>query len=81
LIVQPGVGSTLPIIGALTGGPIGAAAGAALQQLLDKPLRGISEVQYAVTGPWSDPVLVPVSARGVETLPGEETEPEDGEGG
>jgi uncharacterized protein (TIGR02099 family) len=81
LIVQPGVGSTLPIIGALTGGPIGAAAGAALQQLLDKPLRGISEVQYAVTGPWSDPVLVPVSARGVETLPGEESAPEGGEGG
>lgn len=81
LIVQPGVGSTLPIIGALTGGPIGAAAGAALQQLLDKPLRGISEVQYAVTGAWSDPSIVPVSARGVETLPGEESTPDEGEGG
>lgn len=76
LIVQPGVGSTLPIIGALTGGPIGAAAGAALQQLLDKPLRGISEVQYTVTGPWDDPVLVPVSARGVESLPPAEPAPE-----
>ncbi|NKI35744.1 TIGR02099 family protein [Wenzhouxiangella sp. XN79A] len=81
LIVQPGVGSTLPIIGALTGGPIGAAAGAALQQLLDKPLRGISEVQYAVTGPWSDPSIVPISARGVEALPGEESPPDEGGGG
>lgn len=81
LIVQPGVGSTLPIIGALTGGPIGAAAGAALQQLLDKPLRGISEVQYTVTGPWDDPLLVPVSARGVEGLPGTESAPDTAEGG
>lgn len=69
LIVQPGVGATLPIIGALTGGPIGAAAGAALQQLLDKPLRGVSEVQYSVTGPWDAPEIVPVSARGVEEPP------------
>lgn len=66
LIVQPGVGATLPIIGALAGGPIGAAAGAALQQLLDKPLRGVSEVQYSVVGPWDAPDIVPVSARGVE---------------
>lgn len=73
LTVQPGVGSTLPIIGALTGGPLGAAAGAALQQIFDKPLRGISEVQYSVSGSWEDPVIVPVRARGID-VDGETTE-------
>ncbi|MEM1080719.1 MAG: AsmA-like C-terminal region-containing protein, partial [Pseudomonadota bacterium] len=40
--VRPGLGSTLPIIGALTGGPIGAAAGVALEQLLNEPISGLS---------------------------------------
>ena len=61
LIVRPGVGSALPVIGALAGGPVGAAAGAALQQIFSKPLGGISEVRYAVTGGWQDPTIEPVA--------------------
>lgn len=61
LIVRPGVGSALPIIGALAGGPVGAAAGAALQQIFSKPLSGISEVRYSVTGDWENPVIEPVA--------------------
>lgn len=61
LIVRPGVGSALPVIGALAGGPVGAAAGAALQQIFSKPLSGISEVRYSVTGDWQQPVIEPVA--------------------
>ena len=83
LRVQPGLGSTLPIIGALAGGPIGAAAGAALQQLLDRPLRGLSEVRYRITGGWDDPEIVligaePAPADNDETGPDATGEP-DGE--
>jgi len=63
LIVRPGVSSALPVIGALAGGPVGAAAGAALQQIFSRPLKGISEVRYSVTGSWDDPVIAPVSVR------------------
>jgi uncharacterized protein (TIGR02099 family) len=66
LIVRPGVGSALPIIGALAGGPVGAAAGAALQQIFSKPLSGISEVRYSVTGDWQQPVFEPVEVKPAE---------------
>ncbi|MDT8410054.1 MAG: YhdP family protein [Wenzhouxiangellaceae bacterium] len=72
LTVRPGVGSALPIIGALAGGPVGAAAGAALQQIFSKPLKGVSEVKYAVTGTWDNPVFEPVSVR-----PAENAEPDE----
>lgn len=62
LIVRPGLSATLPIIGALAGGPVGAAAGAALQQIFSKPLRGVTEIRYSVTGPWDDPVIEPIDA-------------------
>ena len=60
VLVRPGLGATLPIIGALAGGPVGAAAGAALQRILSRPLQGISEVRYSVTGSWDEPVIEPV---------------------
>ncbi|MDT8437970.1 MAG: YhdP family protein [Wenzhouxiangellaceae bacterium] len=62
LRVRPGVGATLPIIGALAGGPIGAAAGAALEQIFSGPLKGATEVRYAVTGSFDDPVIEPVGS-------------------
>ncbi len=58
--VRPGLSATLPIIGALAGGPVGAAAGAALQRILSRPLQGISEAHYRVTGSWDDPQIEPV---------------------
>ena len=61
LIVRPGVGSALPVLGALAGGPVGAAAGAALQQLFSRPLGGISQVRYSVTGDWQQPLIAPVA--------------------
>ena len=63
IVVEPGLGATLPVLGGLAGGPVGAAAGLVLQSILDRPLRGISEARYAVTGSWDDPELTLVEAR------------------
>lgn len=63
VLVRPGVSSALPVIGLLAGGPVGAAAGAALQQIFSRPLRGISEIRYAVTGPLDAPEIRPVDVR------------------
>jgi uncharacterized protein (TIGR02099 family) len=57
LTIRPGVGNTLPIIGALAAGPGGAAAGLALQGLLQEPLAEATQVRYSVTGSWENPVF------------------------
>jgi uncharacterized protein (TIGR02099 family) len=61
--VEPGLGGTLPVIGVLAGGPVGAAAGLVLQSILERPMRGLAEARYTVTGPWSDPQMELVGAR------------------
>ncbi|MGY6630039.1 MAG: YhdP family protein [Wenzhouxiangella sp.] len=79
VLIEPGLGATLPVIGVLAGGPVGAAAGLVLRQILDRPLRGIAEARYSVTGPWDDPLIELVEARvtdeqGDETLIRPETD-------
>ena len=59
--VFPKVGSTLPVIGAVTGGPVGAVAGLALQGLLGSGLSQASGTTYKVTGSWEKPTIVKVS--------------------
>lgn len=60
ITVRPGIGNTLPVIGAIAGGPGGAAAGLALQGLLHDELGEASQVQYTLTGDWDEPEIVPV---------------------
>ena len=72
VLIEPGLGATLPVIGVLAGGPVGAAAGLVLRQILDRPLRGIAEARYSVTGPWDDPLIELIEAR-VTDEQGEET--------
>jgi uncharacterized protein (TIGR02099 family) len=60
MTVMPGVGNTLPVIGALAAGPGGAAAGLALQGLLHKQLGKATQVQYTIKGSWDEPVIEPV---------------------
>jgi uncharacterized protein (TIGR02099 family) len=71
IVVEPGLGATLPIIGIVAGGPAGAAAGLVLRQILDRPLRGLAEARYSVTGSWDDPKIELIEAR-VEADDGEE---------
>lgn len=63
LVIEPVLGSTLPVIGGLAGGPVGAAAGLLLQSILGQPLKGVSQARYAITGPWSDPLIELVDAK------------------
>jgi len=60
ITVRPGLGNTLPVIGAIAGGPGGAAAGLALQGLLHEGLGEASQVQYTLTGAWDEPQIEPV---------------------
>ena len=59
-VVRPGVSKTLPVIGALAGGPVGAAAGLALQAILRDALGEAAEARYTIRGPWTDPQVMPV---------------------
>ncbi len=56
-VVRPGVSKTLPVIGAIAGGPVGAAAGLALQALLRDALGEAAEAVYRIRGPWTDPLV------------------------
>jgi len=60
LTVKPGLGNALPIIGAIAAGPGGAAAGLALQGLLQEQLGEATQVQYTIRGSWDEPVIEPV---------------------
>jgi uncharacterized protein (TIGR02099 family) len=60
MTIRPGVGNTLPLIGALAAGPPGAAAGLALQGLLQDELAEASRVSYTITGSWDEPQIEPV---------------------
>ncbi|MFP4276462.1 MAG: YhdP family protein [Wenzhouxiangella sp.] len=66
LRVEPGLGSSLPVIGGLAGGPVGAAAGLVLRQLLDRPLREVAEARYRITGSWDDPQIELVDAQVID---------------
>jgi len=53
--VLPKAGGALPVIGAIAGGPVGAAMGAVAQAVLQKPLKQAARTVYRVTGPWKEP--------------------------
>ena len=72
LTIKPGVGKTLPVIGAIAGGPGGAAAGLALQGLFQDSLGEAAEARYAIEGAWSDPRVERI---GLQPAPPEGSEP------
>jgi len=60
VLVVPHVGSSLPVVGALAGGPVGAAAGLAVQGILGRGLNQAARKRYSVTGSWDKPVFTPI---------------------
>ncbi len=68
LRVMPRVGGTLPVVGAIAGGPAGAAAGLVMQGLLR--LDDASSIVYRVTGPWTDPVITRIEETTGEPVAG-----------
>ncbi|GLQ47521.1 DUF3971 domain-containing protein [Dyella lipolytica] len=57
VVILPHVGSTLPVVGAVIGGPIGAAAGFAVQGVLGKGLSHMAVQRYHIGGSWDKPVI------------------------
>lgn len=57
MLVTPRAGVALPVVGALAGGPVGAAAGLFVQSLLGKKLNRAAGSRYKVTGSWEKPVI------------------------
>lgn len=55
--VVPHVGNSLPVVGALAGGPVGAAAGFAVQKLLGGGLNRAASLRYHVGGSWAKPKI------------------------
>jgi uncharacterized protein (TIGR02099 family) len=53
--VVPRAGNLLTAVGAIAGGPVGAAIGAAANAVLRKPLGQLTAKSYHVTGPWTEP--------------------------
>ncbi|TWT17571.1 TIGR02099 family protein [Luteimonas marina] len=53
--VLPKTGNLLPAVGAIAGGPVGAAVGAVANAMLKRPLGEMGAKTYRVTGPWKDP--------------------------
>jgi uncharacterized protein (TIGR02099 family) len=70
--VVPHVSSSLPIAGAIAGGPVVGAAILLAEHLLGDELEKHTKFahrQYTVTGPWSDPVYTEVDIKPVEPPP------------
>ena len=53
--VVPKSANVLTAVGAVAGGPLGAAVGAVANAVLRKPLGEMGAKTYRVTGPWKDP--------------------------
>lgn len=76
MVVVPHVGGTLPVVGAVVGGPAGAAAGLAVQTLFNKAINTVTTARYRVTGSWDKPVITLVAREGGKPLPKTEPKPE-----
>ncbi|NLG59908.1 MAG: hypothetical protein GX538_07075, partial [Gammaproteobacteria bacterium] len=53
--VLPKSGNVLTAVGAIAGGPVGAAVGAMANAVLRKPLSGHGATTYRITGAWDEP--------------------------
>ncbi|MGH8216289.1 MAG: YhdP family protein [Rhodanobacteraceae bacterium] len=58
--VTPHLGGTLPVVGAVIGGPVGAAAGLVVQGLIGKGINKAAGSIYRVTGSWDEPKITTV---------------------
>lgn len=59
--VRPRVGGTLPVVGAVAAGPVGALAGVLAQGVLKKPLDSMASATYQVQGSWDKPQITLLS--------------------
>ncbi|MCP3671866.1 MAG: TIGR02099 family protein [Gammaproteobacteria bacterium] len=58
VMVTPSISSTIPIAGALAGGPAVGAALLLAQKLIGKQVDKVSTTRYTITGPWDKPNII-----------------------
>ena len=61
-VITAKVGNTLPIVGAVVGGPPGAAAMLIFSQIFKKPLESVGQVYYGISGAWEEPAIEPIGS-------------------
>lgn len=84
MVVTPRVGGALTVVGALAGGPAGAAAGLAVQTLFNKAINQVTTARYHVTGSWEKPEITLIAREGgrsrggvrADDVPADEAVPE-----
>jgi uncharacterized protein YhdP len=57
ITVTPRLGGTLPVAGALAGGPTVGAAVFVAERLLQRGIENVTRYRYTLTGSWDEPVL------------------------
>jgi uncharacterized protein YhdP len=67
--VMPHVGNSLPLVGAVVGGPIGAAAGFAVQGLFGGRFSKAASARYQISGSWDKPVMTLIEKREIDAPP------------
>lgn len=56
-VVTGSVGQSLPVAGAIAGGPVVGAALLLFSQIFKEPLKGMARGYYRITGSWDNPVV------------------------
>jgi len=69
VLAIPHAGNSLPIVGAVVGGPIGVAAGFVAQGLLGKGINRAASARYKVTGSWEKPSITVIEKKDVPVAP------------
>ena len=65
-VVTGNLGASLPVAGALAGGPAVGAALLLFSQVFKEPLKGITRGYYRITGPWENPTVERVDAAAIK---------------
>lgn len=61
VLINTSISSTLPVAGAIAGGPITGAALLLLTQIFKSPLKEATQIAYHITGPWDNPQMKAIS--------------------
>ncbi|HET6726239.1 MAG TPA: YhdP family protein [Gammaproteobacteria bacterium] len=69
VIINTAISSTLPIAGAIAGGPVTGAALLLLTQIFKQPLKQAMQLEYHVGGTWDNPIMKKTSVKPEPPLP------------
>ena len=65
-VITGNLGASLPVAGALAGGPVVGAAVLLFSQIFKEPLKGVTRGYYRITGPWENPTVERVDASAIK---------------